>query len=92
MGAKNIDILALFLTESLLIGIIGATFGILIGIGGGYILSSIGSQNDEPIIPIYLVGNLATVWIVSVVLSTLAGLLPSLKASKTLPIEALRPQ
>jgi putative ABC transport system permease protein len=92
LGAKNRDILALFLTESFLIGVIGATIGILIGIGGGYVLSSIGSQNEDPITPVYLASNLAIVWIVSVVLSTLAGLLPSLKASKTLPIEALRPQ
>ncbi len=92
LGAKNRDILALFLTESFLIGVLGATIGILIGIGGGYILSSIGSQNEDPITPVYLASNLGTVWIVSVVLSTLAGLLPSLKASKTLPIEALRPQ
>ena len=92
LGAKDRDILALFLTESFLIGVIGATIGILIGIGGGYVLSSIGSQNEDPITPVYLASNLATVWIVSVVLSTLAGLLPSLKASKTLPIEALRPQ
>jgi putative ABC transport system permease protein len=92
LGAKNSDILALFLTESFLIGVIGATIGILIGIGGGYILASIGSQNEDPITPIYLASNLATVWSISVVLSTIAGLLPSLKASKTLPIEALRPQ
>ena len=92
LGAKNRDILALFLTESFLIGVIGATIGILIGIGGGYILASIGSQNEDPITPIYLASNLATVWSISVVLSTIAGLLPSLKASKTLPIEALRPQ
>ncbi|HEX6647711.1 MAG TPA: ABC transporter permease [Nitrososphaeraceae archaeon] len=92
LGAKNRDILAFFLTESFLIGVIGATFGILIGIGGGYVLSSIGAQNEDPITPVYLPTNLATVWIISVALSTLAGLLPSLKASKTLPIEALRPQ
>lgn len=92
LGAKNRDILAFFLTESFLIGVIGATFGILIGIGGGYVLSSIGTQNEDPITPVYLPTNLATVWIISVALSTLAGLLPSLKASKTLPIEALRPQ
>lgn len=94
LGAKNMDILAFFLTESFLIGVIGATFGILIGIGGGYILSSLASQNenDQPITPIYLASNLLVVWIISVLLSTVAGLLPSLKASKTLPIEALRPQ
>lgn len=94
LGATNMNILAFFLTESLLIGLIGATFGILIGIGGGYILSSLASQNenDQPITPIYLAENLLIVWIISVILSTVAGLLPSLKASKTLPIEALRPQ
>ena len=71
LGAKNRDILALFLTESFLIGVIGATIGILIGIGGGYILASIGSQNEDPITPIYLASNLATVWLISVVLSIL---------------------
>lgn len=92
LGAKNMDILTLFLTESFLIGLIGATLGILIGIGGGFILSSSASQNDQPITPIYLANNLLSVWVISVLLSTVAGLLPSMKASKTLPIEALRPQ
>jgi putative ABC transport system permease protein len=92
LGAKNTDILALFLTESFLIGLIGATLGILIGIGGGYLLSSGASQNDQSITPIYLPDNLLVVWTISVFLSTVAGLIPSLKASKTLPIEALRPQ
>lgn len=94
LGATNMNILALFLTESILIGLIGATFGILIGIGAGYLLSTGTSQNenDQPITPIYLAENLLSVWIVSVFLSTVSGLLPSMKASKTLPIEALRPQ
>jgi putative ABC transport system permease protein len=94
LGATNMNILALFLTESILIGLIGATFGILIGIGAGYLLSTGTSQNenDQPITPIYLAENLLSVWIVSVLLSTVSGLLPSMKASKTLPIEALRPQ
>lgn len=92
LGAKNMDILTLFLSESFLIGLIGATLGILIGIGGGFILSSSASQNDQPITPIYLANNLLSVWVISVLLSTVAGLLPSMKASKTLPIEALRPQ
>ena len=39
IGAKNTFILALFMSEAFLIGILGATSGILIGIGGGYALS-----------------------------------------------------
>jgi putative ABC transport system permease protein len=94
LGSTNMNVLALFLTESIIIGLIGATFGILIGIGAGYLLSAGTSQNenDQPVTPIYLAENLLSVWIVSVFLSTISGLLPSLKASKTLPIEALRPQ
>jgi putative ABC transport system permease protein len=39
IGAKPIFILTLFLTEALLIGILGATSGILMGIGGAYVLT-----------------------------------------------------
>ena len=40
IGAQNSDILALFLVEALLIGIFGATIGLLAGIGFGYGLSA----------------------------------------------------
>jgi len=36
--------------------------------------------------------DMVTVWIISVVLSVIAGLLPAWKASKISPIEALRPK
>ena len=41
IGSQNKDILSLFLVEALLIGIFGATIGLLIGIGFGYALSDI---------------------------------------------------
>ena len=41
IGAQGRDILALFLVEAVLIGILGATIGLLTGIGAGYALSSI---------------------------------------------------
>ncbi len=40
IGAKNATILGLFLFEALLIGIIGASFGLVAGIGMGYLLAS----------------------------------------------------
>ena len=40
IGAKNTTILGLFLFEALLIGIIGASFGLVAGIGMGYLLAS----------------------------------------------------
>src|SRR5215469_9582587 len=44
IGAKNLFILALFLCEALLIGLLGATSGIFLGIGGAYALSGIAPQ------------------------------------------------
>jgi putative ABC transport system permease protein len=42
--------------------------------------------------PIYLAQDMAIVWVISVALSILAGLFPAWKASRYLPIEALRSQ
>ena len=91
IGAQNKDILSLFLVEALLIGIFGATIGLLAGIGFGFGLSAVigSSGNGPPSPPIYLASGMAMVWILSVGLSVLAGALPALKASRLLPIKAL---
>ncbi|MGI0069200.1 MAG: ABC transporter permease, partial [Nitrosopumilaceae archaeon] len=41
IGAQNTLILALFLVEATLIGVIGATLGLVVGMGGGYLLSGL---------------------------------------------------
>ncbi|HEX9319541.1 MAG TPA: ABC transporter permease [Nitrososphaeraceae archaeon] len=92
IGTESKNILFLFLIEALLIGVIGATLGLLGGLGGGYVLGNLGPRNGPPLIPVYLASDMATVWIISVSLSIVAGLFPAWKASRTLPIEALRPQ
>jgi putative ABC transport system permease protein len=94
IGALNRHILFLFLVEALLIGVFGATIGLLAGIGFGYALSAMmassGNGTSNP--PIYLVDGMIRVWIISVGLSILAGVLPAIKASRLLPIAALRTQ
>jgi putative ABC transport system permease protein len=94
IGALNRHILLLFLVEALLIGVFGATIGLLAGVGFGYALSammaSTGSGTSNP--PIYLADGMIRVWIISVGLSILAGVLPAIKASRLLPIAALRTQ
>jgi putative ABC transport system permease protein len=93
IGAQNRNILALFLVEALLIGIFGATLGLLSGIGFGYALSAgIRPGNGPYTPPIFLASDMARVWIISVGLSIIAGLFPALKASRLLPIAALRSQ
>jgi putative ABC transport system permease protein len=92
IGAQDRIILALFLVEALLIGIFGASIGLLTGVGFGYVLSSVmkSSGSGSSSLPLYLADGMIRVWITSVGLSVLAGVLPALKASRLLPIEALR--
>jgi putative ABC transport system permease protein len=92
LGAQKSNILGLFLVEALIIGILGATLGLLSGIGGGYLLTRAGPGNGPPLDPVYLPLDMINVWLISVGLSILAGLLPAWKASRVTPIEALRPQ
>jgi putative ABC transport system permease protein len=100
IGAQNSDVLSLFMVEALMIGILGATSGLLAGMAGGYVLiaglgSAGGPGGDTSngignISPVFLPSDLATVWGISVGLSLLAGIYPAWKASRLSPIVALR--
>ena len=96
IGAQNITILALFLVEASLIGVIGASLGTVIGIGGGYIMSIVtttspaGDGQPIHIPPIFVPMDLIKVWLLSLTLSVLAGMYPAWKASKLSPMVALR--
>jgi putative ABC transport system permease protein len=100
LNAKKRFILSLFLTEALLIGILGSTLGLLIGVNGAYILTSGfaprspgiggGAGAQAHISPVFLAQDTSTVWILSVLLSLAAGLYPAWKAARLSPIEALR--
>ncbi|MGN6560189.1 MAG: ABC transporter permease [Candidatus Nitrosocosmicus sp.] len=94
IGAQNRDVLFLFLVEALLIGIFGATVGIMAGFGFGFVLTKVvsSSNSGSSSEPIYLAGTIAMIWILSVGLSVIAGVLPAIKASRLLPIKALRSQ
>ena len=94
IGAQSSNILTMFVFEALIIGMLGASLGLIGGVGGGYALSQATPRNegDPPLIPLFFMSDMITVWIISVVLSVIAGLLPAWKASKVSPIEALRPK
>jgi putative ABC transport system permease protein len=96
IGAQNSTVLSLFMAEALIIGILGATSGLLAGMGGGYVLIAGLSSGGGPggglgnISPVFLPTDLATVWGISVGLSLIAGIYPAWKASRLSPIAALR--
>ena len=92
VGAKNKDILWIFLIESGLLGIVGAAIGIVLGYGASktieYVVTNMYNTNLlQTAAPWYLiVGCLAFGFIIGAV----SGILPAWQASKTKVVDALR--
>ena len=92
VGAKNSDILLIFLFEAGLLGLVGGAIGIGIGYGLGkgveYIAAqALGINLFQAIFPWYLIlGAL----LFSFIVGALAGVTPAYQASKLKPADALR--
>lgn len=93
--ARDRNVLALFLAEAAVIGIIDASIGLaVVGVLGGYgalsLFASDFLSSSSELTPRYLWSDLARVWVISLGLSFAAGLYPAWKASKLSPLVALR--
>lgn len=94
IGAKNSDIMLIFLLNSGMVGLVGGIIGILLGVGISKLLPLIGVRILFPggggfttvITPSLLIYSL----ILSVVIGTVAGAIPAYNASKLKPVDALR--
>ncbi len=92
IGARNSDVLLVFLFESGLLGAVGGGVGILIGVGISKLVefganSAFGPGTLVVGIPVWLVvGTL----LFSFTVGTVSGILPARRASKLKPVEALR--
>jgi putative ABC transport system permease protein len=92
IGAKNSDILQIFLIESGMLGLIGGVIGLVIGMGLSSLVAFIGRSFLNTTLlyayfPWYLiVGALLFAFVVGAI----SGLMPAYRASKQNPVEALR--
>ena len=89
IGAKRSDILFQFLTEALLVTILGGIIGVLVGYGVTWIAESFdigGEDTNYAVTPRWVLFGLG----VSAITGIVAGVYPAWRASRLDPIEALR--
>ncbi len=90
MGARKIDILTQFLTESVLLSV----FGGIVGIGLGWLISAVVGQiaaaNDADIVPVIGMDAVLLATLFSAAVGVFFGLYPANRAASLEPVEALR--
>ena len=93
IGAKNRDILVIFLFNSGLVGTVGGVLGIILGTAASSMLSllglqlmGVGGEVTTAITPQLLIFSI----FFSVIIGVIAGIVPAYNASKLKPVDALR--
>jgi len=92
VGARDVDIMMIFLLESGIIGLIGGLIGLSIGLGFAKIVEVYAASAMQTKLlkasfdPLLIVGSLAFSFIVGVI----SGVMPARAAAKMNPVDALR--
>jgi putative ABC transport system permease protein len=84
IGAEEKAITRIFLFESALIGLVGGTIGVLLGVGLSILISALGAPSSV---------NFQFVLfclVISIIVGTISGYFPSRDAARLQPVEALR--
>jgi len=92
MGIQNIDASLIFLFEGLILGLLGAIFGVLLGLGLAYSFTTFALNSDgTPVVPLFIdAGFIALSATIAVAASLGASLIPARKSSKLSVIEVIR--
>ncbi|MEM3455527.1 MAG: ABC transporter permease [Candidatus Micrarchaeia archaeon] len=90
VGARNRDIMMIFLIESGILGLVGGVIGTVVGIAIAYIVEKVATIYN---IGLYITLDLVVIFgaiLFSFIVGSLSGLLPALQAAKMKPAETLR--
>ena len=96
IGTRPSTVLALFVSEGFLLGLVGTLLGIIISLVAVYVLHhvtltfSFGRQENLILVPTIAAGDVITTGLLTILVAVLASLQPAWKASRMDPIAALR--
>ncbi len=91
IGAKNSDVLSIFLIESGIIGLLGGIVGILLGMGMAFAVEFAAKAAGFPYLDVQLnYGLIIGTALLSFILGMIAGAIPAWRASRLRPVDALR--
>ena len=91
IGARNSDILSLFLFESGIISVLGGISGVMMGVFGANVMSvALKSAFDVEIPPVIRAEVLIGGFSVALLVGVVSGIYPALKAARMSPVEAVR--
>jgi len=90
LGARRVDILIQFLTESSLLSLFGGILGIGLGWLIAYIVGLIAQANDTPFTPIVGLQAILMATLFSTAVGLFFGIYPANRAAGLEPVEALR--
>ena len=92
IGAKNSDVLWIFLIESGLLGLVGGVIGALLGLGAAFLIAKIASSAISSLSFVVQINWMLFFGAIlfSFVVGVVSGILPAIQASKLNPVEALR--
>ncbi|MBI5392028.1 ABC transporter permease [Candidatus Woesearchaeota archaeon] len=93
LGAKNADILTIFLMNSGLVGLVGGALGTTVGVGIAVLIPKLGVsfvQGGQPLNTDISSQLIIFTLVFSIVLGMVAGAVPAYRASKLKPVDALR--
>lgn len=92
MGIKDNEAAKIFIFQGLLLGVLGATLGLLFGLGLLIMFSRFAVNPDgTPVVAVTIdYGFMVLSWGIAVVASTIASIIPSISSKKLSPMEVIK--
>jgi putative ABC transport system permease protein len=90
VGARNNDILLQFMTESLVIGLVGGLLGVILAYGLATLVGNIAAAANYDLTPVVSFGSILIAVGFSMAVGLVFGIYPASRAAKLEPVEALR--